>query len=57
MLPVSLSHRAAQAQKKAEITHTESFFIEIITGQVDLQGESKSITIQKRMESMSERLI
>ena len=39
------------AQKKAEITHTESFFYGIITG----HAASKSIMIQKRMESMSDR--
>ena len=52
-LPVILSRRMIQAQKKAEITHTESFFHEVITG----HGASKSIMIQRRMESMSARAI
>ena len=54
VLPVNLSRRMTQAQKKAEITHTESFFYEIITGN---QGSSKAIMIQKRMESMAARAI
>ena len=57
VLPVSLSHRIAQAQSKAEITHTESFFYEMIIGKVDLEGKNKSISIQKRMEFMSTREI
>ena len=54
VLPVNLSRRMTQALKKAEITHTESFFYEIITSN---HGASKAIMIQKRMESTAARAI
>ena len=51
LLPVSLTRRIEEAQKKAEITHTESFFYDIVLK----SGASRFVQVQKRMESMSQR--
>ena len=51
LLPVSLIRRIEEAQKKAEITHTESFFHDIALK----SGASRLVQVQKRMESMSQR--
>ena len=50
VLPVSFTRRIELAEKRAQITHTESFLFEIIGS----SGSGKGLAIQARMQSMTD---
>ena len=49
VLPVSFTKRIKLVEEKAQFTHTESFFFDIIGS----SGSGKGLAIQARMQSMT----